>query len=80
MSLWISHPRRKEKDAILTLSVYAFVAVVIKFLLNGVTVYGINFGTVDAALVGALLVPTLGAYTARKHSDNMKNKTKRRKN
>ena len=68
--MWISHPRSKKKDTMLTLSVYAFLAVLGKFLLNGVNITimekTVDFGTVDAALIGALLVPTLGAYTARK--------------
>lgn len=68
--MWIKHPRSEEKDSMLTLSVYAFLAVLFKFIVNGATIElfdkTINFGTVDAALIGALLVPTLGAYTARK--------------
>lgn len=72
--MWIKHPRRKEKDTMLTLSVYAFVVALIKFLLNGTSIGNINFGTIDATLIAAILGPTLAAYTARKHSDNIKDK------
>lgn len=68
--MWIKHPRSGEKDTMLSLSVYAFAAVLAKFLLNGVSLTlldkTINFGTVDATLIGALITPTLAAYTARK--------------
>lgn len=68
MGLWISHPRDKTKsgDAMLTLSVYAFLGCLFKFLANGITVGTVSLGTVDATLIGALLAPTLVAYTARK--------------
>lgn len=68
--MWIKHPRSQEPDTMLTLSIFAFLAVLVKFLLNDVEInaFGkiVNFGSVDAALIGSLLVPTLGAYTARK--------------
>jgi len=68
--MWINHPRKKEPDAALTLSVYAFAACLLKFLGNGVTVGDFSFGTVDASLIAALLGPTLIAYTARKYTDS----------
>lgn len=68
---FINHPRSKKPDTMLTLAVYATLAVIVKFLLNGVDIFNFNFGTVDAALIGAILTPTLGAYVFRKHSDNV---------
>ena len=67
---WINHPRKNEPDAILTFSTYAFLGCLFKFIFNGVTIGTVNFGTVDAILIGSILTPTLAAYFARKHSDN----------
>lgn len=68
--MFIKHPRSGQPDTMLTLSIYAFIGVMLKFLLNGVSITlfekTIDFGTVDASLISALLLPTLGAYTARK--------------
>ena len=54
----------------LTFSLWALIACLFKFMTNGVefTFLGetIKLGTVDAALVAALLTPTLVAYTMRK--------------
>jgi len=68
--MFIKHPRTGKKDTMLSLSVYAFFACLIKFLGNGVSVGEFNFGTVDATLIAALLGPTLIAYTARKYTDS----------
>lgn len=63
---WMIRNSRGRKDALLTFSAGAVLIVFVKTLLNGVTAHGITFGTVDPALIGALLVPTLGAYTAKR--------------
>lgn len=68
---WIKHPRKNKPDTMLTFSTYAFLGCLFKFLFNGVTIGAVNFGTVDAILIGSLLTPTLVAYFARKHSDNV---------
>lgn len=74
MNLWISHPRSKKPDSMLTVGIIAFIACVFKFITNGVSVslgdMTMNFGTVDAALIGALLTPTLGAYVIRKYKSS----------
>lgn len=79
MKLWIKHPRSKSYDAMLTIAVYTVVAVLFKYFFNGVEIsYGkltLNLGTTDAALVAALLGPTLGAYAARKFKDPIASKT-----
>lgn len=73
-SIWIIHPRSKRPDAALTFAVMAIVITLVKFLLNGVTItfmnYAFNFGTIDSGLVGAILLPTLGAYVGRKVTDS----------
>ena len=74
---WIKHPKNNEPDTMLTFSTYAFIGSLFKFMLNGVVVGSVNFGTVDAILIGAILTPTLAAYFARKHSDNITSKKKR---
>lgn len=67
---WIKHPRLQEPDTMLTVAVLSVVVCWIKFLFNDVsfTIAGhtFNCGHVDALAYGALLGPTLGAYTAKK--------------
>lgn len=71
---WLNHPRSEQKDTMLTFSAFAVLAALIKFLTNGVSItiagYTLNCGTVDAALIGAILTPTLGAYVIRKFKDS----------
>lgn len=71
---WIKHPRSGQEDTMLTFSTLAVASALAKFLLNGtaIEIAGKTFsaGTVDAALIGAILVPTLGAYVARKAKDS----------
>ena len=73
-SWWIKHPRSKKPDAMLTIAMYACFVVFFKVLFNGVTfTLGeaiVNLGTVEAALVAAVLTPTLGAYVGRKFKDS----------
>ena len=71
--IWVTNTKGK-KDAILTLSLWGFFAVIGKVLLAGVAIelvagHTINFGTIDAGVVAAVLTPTLGAYVARRHTD-----------
>lgn len=62
-----------KKDAVLTMAAVAMAVVLVKILLSGLslTIKGtiITFGTIDSALVGALLTPTLGAYVARRYTE-----------
>ncbi len=68
--LWIKHPRTGNASATLTFAVYSLVICLGKFLLNGVTVEvmdkTVNFGTVDANLIAAILAPTLLSYVSKK--------------
>lgn len=72
--LWIKHPRSGEPDAMLTLAVAATVIALFKFAMNGVSITistsVLQFGSVDAGLVGSILAPTLSAYVARKFKDS----------
>lgn len=68
--IWIKHPRNKKPDTMLTFSVLALIVVLIKVALSGVTFYNINFGSIDAAIIAALLTPTLAAYVGRKYKDS----------
>lgn len=74
MRLWIKNSSG-EQDATLTMAFIGFVIVLAKVLLSGVVVTlagsTVSFGSIDAAVVAAVLTPTLGAYVARKHSDNV---------
>lgn len=72
--MWIKHPRSGKPDTMLTIALSATAIALGKFLLHGVAFsydkFTFNFGTLDAALVAAILTPTLGAYVARKFSDS----------
>lgn len=64
-----------KKDAVLTMAVFAMVVLLVKVLLQGVsiTLHGttiISFGTVDSGIIGALLTPTLSAYVARRYTEH----------
>lgn len=69
---WICHPRSKKPDAMLTLSVYSLGLILFKFILSNMTIGPVVMGQLDYGVVAAILAPTLGAYTARKHSDPIK--------
>lgn len=60
-------------DAVLTMTFVGFIVVVVKILLGGATIEydgtKYSFGELDAAVVGALLTPTLGSYVARRWTD-----------
>jgi|HubBroStandDraft_2_1064218.scaffolds.fasta_scaffold356608_2 hypothetical protein len=71
--VWFKNSKGKP-DAMLTFAILAFAISALKFLASGLVlelVAGktVNLGTVDAASIAALLTPTLGAYVARRHSD-----------
>lgn len=68
--MWVKHPRSNKKDTMLTLTVFAFIACVFKFMTNGMVIGEVNLGSVDATLLAALLTPVLTAYTARKWKDS----------
>ena len=72
MEVWIANPKTRKKSVTLTFAVWGLLSCLFKFLTNGVelTIFDqvIKFGTIDAALIGALLTPTLGAYVANKWS------------
>lgn len=53
-------------DFLMTAATLTLAAVLVKVILNGAVVVGIACGTIDPSLVGALLVPTLTAYTAKR--------------
>lgn len=64
-----------KKDAILTMSIITMTLILIKVMLAGFTVtigtdVVVNFGTIDAAIIGALLTPTLSAYVARRYTEH----------
>ncbi|MHB8407932.1 MAG: hypothetical protein ACYDHY_07600 [Acidiferrobacterales bacterium] len=73
MALWIKNTKGRP-DSMLTISLLGFAVVLFKFILSGVTMtlfgHEVNFGTVDAATVAAILTPTLGSYVARRYTDN----------
>lgn len=73
MRFWIKNSKGKP-DAMLTFAVVAFLVVIVKFLASAVTLHltgdkVVELGSVDSGSIAALLTPTLGAYVARRHSD-----------
>ena len=58
-------------DAVLTMAFIGFVVVLLKVFLSGVTIMGtdVSLGVIDATTIGAVLVPTLGAYISRRYTD-----------
>lgn len=69
MNIWIKNTDGKP-DAVLTMTMMAFLTVLFKVLLSGVSVGVYVFGGIDAGTIAALLTPTLGAYVARKYTDS----------
>lgn len=72
MGLWIKNTDGKP-DAVLTMTLAGFVVILTKILLSGIVLnaFGreLTFGSIDGAVIGALLAPTLGAYVARRYTD-----------
>lgn len=70
--IWIKNTSGR-KDAILTMAWFGFLVVLLKVLLSGVTmeISGKNFvfGTIDGAVIAAILTPTLGAYVSRRYTE-----------
>lgn len=81
---WIKHPRTGQPDTMLTLAVAGFVFVI--GLVTATTMYLImhdrELTTLNsvAVLVGAILTPTVAAYTARKYTDGQLNNNNGDKN
>lgn len=66
---WMLKNSRGRPDALVTFAAGAVAVILLKVLLNGVSLAvlgGVSFGTIDATLVGAVLLPTLTAYTAKR--------------
>lgn len=70
--LWMKNTEGKP-DAVLTMAFLGFLVVLIKLLVAGGTLTigstVLTAGSVDAAMVAAVLTPTLGAYVARRYTD-----------
>lgn len=62
-----------EKSMTVTLSVVAFVIVMLKLLFNNSTIHlaglAYSFGSIDAATSAAVLGPILGTYAFRRYTD-----------
>lgn len=70
MEVWMKNTDGK-RDAVLTMAFIGFMTVITKVLLSDVDIMSFKFslGPIDAATIGALLTPTLGAYVARRYTD-----------
>lgn len=71
MKMWITNPGTGKEDTMLTLAVYSLAIILLKFLGSEMQFGPVTFGNLDGAVVAAILTPTLGAYVARRHSDNV---------
>lgn len=71
-TIWMTNTAGKS-DAVLTMAFVGFLVVIFKVLLSGMKLpfFGaeIAFGTIDPAMIGAILTPTLGCYVARRYTD-----------
>lgn len=70
MKFWITNPGTGDEDTMLTLAVYSLAIILIKFLGSEMTFGPVTFGNLDGAVVASILTPTLGAYVARRYTDN----------
>ena len=69
--IWVKNTDGRA-DSVLTFAVLGFTVVILKLLLHGLR---LHFGTwldwtvqgIDATTIGAVLVPTLGAYVSNKY-------------
>jgi len=72
MKLWINNTDGRP-DAVLTMTLIGFLVIILKVLLAGSTIVWngdtVSFGDIDAATIGAVLTPTLGAYCARRYTN-----------
>jgi uncharacterized YccA/Bax inhibitor family protein len=71
MTLWIKDPDSGRLDVIETLALYTLVIVLAKFMVSEMSFGPIVFGAIDGGTIAALLTPTLGALTFKKHSENL---------
>lgn len=72
MGFWIRHPRTKEKDTMLTVGIYGFTFCVMfttAALIASWILKDSSFLKYVALIDGAILTPTIAAYTARKYTD-----------
>lgn len=68
---WFKNGDGKE-DAVLTMAWLGFLVIVFRILVSGlkISVWGQNleFSTIDAGTIAAVLTPTLGAYVAHQYN------------
>lgn len=75
---WLKNSDGKE-DSMLTLGVVSLAVVLTKFFLSDMSFGPVVFGQLDGMVVAAILTPTLGAYVARRYTENS-SKGKEKKN
>jgi hypothetical protein len=70
--IWMLKDSKGTPSFTVTASALTLGVVLAKVLLGGVVIGEYSFGpSPDSATIAALLTPTLLAYTARRHSDNV---------
>jgi hypothetical protein len=67
---WIKNSLGKP-DAMLSFAVVSLGVVLLKFFFSEMSFGPITFGQIDGGTITAILAPTLTAYVARRHSDNI---------
>lgn len=71
--MWIKHPRTKQPDTMLTTAVAGFIfsGIIVAATMSYLLATGGDLSVLSdvAILVGAILTPTVAAYTARKYTD-----------
>jgi hypothetical protein len=71
MNLWIKDPDSGRLDVIETFALYTLLIVLGKFAVSEMSIGPLVFGQLDGGTIAALLTPTLGALTFKKHSENL---------
>lgn len=71
--IWLKNTDGK-RDAVLTMTLLGFLSIIGKVLAAGMVIHTatreITVGGIDGATIAAILTPTLGAYVARRYTDN----------
>jgi len=81
--MWIKHPRTGKEDTMLTTAVAGFIfsGIIVTATVSYLLATGGDLSVLSdvAILVGAILTPTVAAYTARKYTDFKVNGVKTKK-
>ena len=70
LNLWITDPDSGRLDVLETIALYSLIVVLAKFSVSEMSIGPLVFGNLDGGTIAAILTPTLGCLTFKKHSEN----------